>query len=88
MQFPVNTYNIWEQLMVHVFYYSRLADEPTGTTEYLYSSCGPWVLLQIVSKQKFFIKQPLYHTSTCFLMLVSIKKLPITSCQRDLIKQI
>ena len=26
---------------------------------YIYSSCGSWVMLQVVMKQKFFIKQPL-----------------------------
>ncbi len=29
IQFSINTYNFWQQLMI--FYHSRLADEPTGT---------------------------------------------------------
>ncbi len=34
---------------------------------YLCSSCGSWVMLQIVLKRKFFIKRPLFHQLRCFL---------------------
>ena len=75
MQFLVNTYNFWQQLIIFwlmVFYYSRLANEPTGTTESLYSLCGSWVMLQIVSKLNFFIKRPL--SSTRELLCIQVFK--------------
>ncbi len=42
---------------IMVFYHGRLADEPIGTVESIQYSGGPWVMLQIVSKRKFFIKR-------------------------------
>ena len=56
-RFLVNTYNLCQHLMI--FCQSRLTDELTGTIGTLQILCGSWVMLPIVLKRKFFIKQPL-----------------------------